>query len=487
MSSPSSYEQNTDYDIYASGRNPHGSAPHLEYPPSPPPLSAAPYYLPNVIAAIVASVGVVVGSVGPWASLAWITANGATASGWWQGKTTLTLGAVAGIALFTLLNRARTGSGTRWLAPLAWIAPVAGLVCLLIAIISIVNVTSTSHQLVGLQVEWGLWLVAICAVVLCVTGSVAAAQVGTVTEGSQAWMRTAIVISALILLGVALVFSTRWIVINYEPKGSPQPTLGPTATVPSAPSTQPVPNPSTTAPPAQDPEAAAFQQLRQQADYDHPFVSTQLADRWVPQLSSKHPGVRDEGVVWDNVLIWQEYQRLSKQYGAKLLWSGDGWSTFDLDKRDFWVTVAPFAFNDTAGALWWCSNHRLDDDHCYAKLVSMTHPIPGSTAHNPRTDGQGFVESYARCDPGNPPALMAQTTKSLVVVCQAVPGNYYYRGVRVSDGASIELAHAVRTSSGFDVTNPTDGTGYQVRPNVLNIISPSGQVDSEPMVQYASS
>ena len=208
MSAPEHYEQNTDYDIYAPGRSPQESVQHPEYPPSPPPLSAAPYYLPNVVAAIAASVGIVVGSVGPWASLAWATANGATASAWWQGKTTLILGAVAGIALFTLLNRARTGSGTRWLAPLAWIAPVAALVCLLIAIISIVNVTSNSHQFVGLQVEWGLWLVAISAVVLCATASVAAAQVSAVTEGSQAWMRTAIVVSALILLGVALFFST---------------------------------------------------------------------------------------------------------------------------------------------------------------------------------------------------------------------------------------------------------------------------------------
>ena len=105
----------------------------------------------------------------------------------------------------------------------------------------------------------------------------------------------------------------------------------------------------------------------------------------------------------------------------------------------------------------------------------------------PGTDGQGFVKSYARCDPGNPPVLMAQTTKSLVVVCQAGPGNYYYRGVRMSDGASIELANAVRASSGFDVTNPADGTRYQVRPTELNISSPGGNVDSEPMVQYGSS
>jgi hypothetical protein len=33
-------------------------------------LNAAPYYLTNLIAAIAASVGVIIGSVGPWVSLA---------------------------------------------------------------------------------------------------------------------------------------------------------------------------------------------------------------------------------------------------------------------------------------------------------------------------------------------------------------------------------------------------------------------------------
>ena len=55
----------------------------------------------------------------------------------------------------------------------------------------------------------------------------------------------------------------------------------------------------------------------------------------------------------------------------------------------------------------------------------------------------------------------------------------------MSDGATIQLADAMRTSGGFDVTNPADGTRYQVRPNVVNIIS-SNASESEPVVQYAS-
>ncbi|OBG78682.1 serine/threonine-protein kinase [Mycobacterium sp. E3305] len=104
----------------------------------------------------------------------------------------------------------------------------------------------------------------------------------------------------------------------------------------------------------------------------------------------------------------------------------------------------------------------------------------------PDTDAQGFV-GYpgGRCDPGSTPALMGRTTQSLIVVCEVGPANYYYRGVRLSDGASIELANAVRSSGGFDVTNPVDGTRYQVRPNGISITSPSGQVYSEPMIEYA--
>jgi hypothetical protein len=62
-----------------------------------------------------------------------------------------------------------------------------------------------------------------------------------------------------------------------------------------------------------------------------------------------------------------------------LLWSGD-WSTFDAP--DFWVTVAPITFGDAHGALEWCDTQGFDADHCAATLVSTTHPVAGSFAHN---------------------------------------------------------------------------------------------------------
>ena len=56
-------------------------------------------------------------------------------------------------------------------------------------------------------------------------------------------------------------------------------------------SSQAVPG-SSTATTAPDSESASLAQLQQLAAGDRAYVSTQLADRWVPQLSSKRPGAR---------------------------------------------------------------------------------------------------------------------------------------------------------------------------------------------------
>ena len=51
------------------------------------------------------------------------------------------------------------------------------------------------------------------------------------------------------------------------------------------------------------------------------------------------------------------------------------------------------------------------------------------------TDEQGFLNSDARCDPGHPAAAMGSTTQTELVLCQTGPDAFYYRGVRLSDGA----------------------------------------------------
>jgi len=109
-------------------------------------------------------------------------------------------------------------------------------------------------------------------------------------------------------------------------------------------------------------------------------------------------------------------------------------------------------------------------------------PLPGVSG----TDAQGFVGHAARCDAGSTPAAAIRTAKSLAVICQTAPGSYYYHGERLSDGANVQLANAVPSGGGFDVTNPADGARYEVRPDHLTIYS-NGHVDSaEPALEYAS-
>jgi hypothetical protein len=129
-----------------------------------------------------------------------------------------------------------------------------------------------------------------------------------------------------------------------------------------------------------DDESASFDALRAIANADRPFVTQQLADRWVPQLSSKRPGLVADGITWANASTLREHLDLRLKYPeVRLLWSGD-WSVFSAP--DFWVTIAGVTFPDAGGALAWCRNNGLDRDHCYAKLVSAHHPVEGSTAFN---------------------------------------------------------------------------------------------------------
>jgi serine/threonine protein kinase len=122
---------------------------------------------------------------------------------------------------------------------------------------------------------------------------------------------------------------------------------------------------------------------------------------------------------------------------------------------------------------------------------SSTTPAPPPTSASlsqglPGTDGQGFLNNAAaRCDNGDAATAMAHTTKSLLVVCQSAPNSFYYRGTRLSDGASIELANAARNANGWNVNNPADGTEYVIRPDQLTI-SRGQASEVEPMLQYAS-
>lgn len=131
------------------------------------------------------------------------------------------------------------------------------------------------------------------------------------TRSRQALVPLAVVglVSALLLGAVGLVIGlliskNSAQTVNSAPVGAstvapPPPSVtvaGPTVykTVP-APTAAQSPTPSYTPTAVRDPESTSFQQLRRIADEDHGVVSAEGSNRWFPQLSSKRPGVVDEG------------------------------------------------------------------------------------------------------------------------------------------------------------------------------------------------
>lgn len=121
--------------------------------------------------------------------------------------------------------------------------------------------------------------------------------------------------------------------------------------------------PTAAPPPTSEPAAAVLQRLQEQARTDKPAVDA-MGGQWVPQLSSKQPGTRDDGIVYDDSSIWQEHSRLRQQYGAYLLWD-----------NGYWITVASTSFPDKQSAQTWCDRAGRDADHCFPRLLPRQQPL----------------------------------------------------------------------------------------------------------------
>ncbi|MET9492638.1 serine/threonine-protein kinase [Nocardia sp. NPDC006630] len=101
------------------------------------------------------------------------------------------------------------------------------------------------------------------------------------------------------------------------------------------------------------------------------------------------------------------------------------------------------------------------------------------------TDAQGFVGGL-RCNASDPALAVGTTAASRLVVCRTDTGRYYYRGLRISDGATQEIDDPVPVGiGGFTATNPADGTKYLITTHALTIVKAGQILATEPMLEYA--
>jgi hypothetical protein len=179
----------------------------------------------------------------------------------------------------------------------------------------------------------------------------------------------AVVVAVVLVVTIAAVTSRRPAASSPSDVAAP----GTTTTTSAEPTSA---SASATPDPAPTDEDSARRRLDAQVANDRPQVDT-LAESWVPQLSSKRPGLVADGKTYDHRAIWADFTDLRARYpGALLLWSGD-YSSFR--QADFWVTIVPQSYSSGESANTWCDNAGIDKDHCYAKRITHTGGYTGST------------------------------------------------------------------------------------------------------------
>ncbi|WP_433782451.1 hypothetical protein ACQPX6_21480 [Actinomycetospora sp. CA-101289] len=130
----------------------------------------------------------------------------------------------------------------------------------------------------------------------------------------------------------------------------------------------------TTAAPTTDPTT----ELHRLARSDDAALDA-VTGAWVPQLSSKRPGLVDGGRTWDAAAILAEHEALRARYPqARLLWSGD-WPVFT--GGDYWVTVLASPSSSAATANGWCDRQGLGADDCFAKRLARSGGSEGTAVH----------------------------------------------------------------------------------------------------------
>ncbi|MGW4531438.1 protein kinase domain-containing protein [Nocardia sp. NPDC004340] len=121
----------------------------------------------------------------------------------------------------------------------------------------------------------------------------------------------------------------------------------------------------------------------------------------------------------------------------------------------------------------------------YTSPTAPTTTLVPLSANVSNSDAQGF-DASPRCDSSDPAMVIGRTPLSRLVVCRSATGRYYYKGLRISGGATIQINDPVPDGNGgFTVTNPTDGTQYRITAYGLVITQDGQVVANESMVEYA--
>lgn len=102
----------------------------------------------------------------------------------------------------------------------------------------------------------------------------------------------------------------------------------------------------------------------------------------------------------------------------------------------------------------------------------------------PPSDSAGYLDSTARCTKPDIAVLFGATQSSRIAVCKTAAEAFEYRGVRMSDGATL-IATATQTS-GNTFTVKNDGVQYTITPTALSVTANGDTFRTETWTDFHS-
>lgn len=131
-------------------------------------------------------------------------------------------------------------------------------------------------------------------------------------------------------------------------------------------------------------QESALEALRRIAAEDADAVE---ALNWTAQLSSKKPGTRDDGIVYDTYdKILELHLRHRSRYPQSLLvWSGDWPGSYGESSNDYWVTLSGDSHDAGEDVLDWCDSEGWGAGDCWAKRLARSGEPTDNTLH-PKED-----------------------------------------------------------------------------------------------------
>jgi len=104
-----------------------------------------------------------------------------------------------------------------------------------------------------------------------------------------------------------------------------------------------------------------------------------LQQWWLPEVSSKRPGLVAEGITWANAEILRDHLALRQRFPRARLVRSSDWTTFG--SPNWWVTIVALPMTTPQQANGWCDAQGLDADHCFAKMISSVLGPDGTTVY----------------------------------------------------------------------------------------------------------